>query len=170
MYDRILVLIDGSAASEAGLSEGLRLARLSGGRMRVMHFVDDLPFIPAARAHGTPAYEPTAPAHARGAVFLERARARAARAGVEVDTVMVEGVGARLADFVNQQVETWKAEIVVLGTQGRRGLGNVLLGGDAEDVIRHVRVPALLVHWETDPPSTDRALATERTVAVAAVD
>ena len=40
MYQRILVPTDGSTTSEKGLTEAITLARLSGGRIRLVHVVD----------------------------------------------------------------------------------------------------------------------------------
>ena len=42
MYHRILVPIDGSPTSDKGLDEAIRLARLTGARLRLIHVVDDL--------------------------------------------------------------------------------------------------------------------------------
>ena len=41
MYQQILVPVDGSPTSDRGLDEAIRLARLTGGRLRLMHVVDE---------------------------------------------------------------------------------------------------------------------------------
>jgi nucleotide-binding universal stress UspA family protein len=145
MYARILVPVDGSPTSEAGLAEAICLAGLSGGRIRLMHLVDELPYIPEAATYGVLVPDPARPARERGAALLDRWGARVAQAGVEVDTMLLEGIGGRLVEFVNGQVEAWKADVIVLGTHGRRGLGRTLLGSDAEQIARHATVPVLLV-------------------------
>jgi nucleotide-binding universal stress UspA family protein len=43
MYQRILVPVDGSPTSHAGLAEAIELARLTGGRLRLVHVVDEMP-------------------------------------------------------------------------------------------------------------------------------
>ena len=45
MYQRILVPVDGSPTSNAGLSEAIRLAKLTGARVRVLHVVDETAFL-----------------------------------------------------------------------------------------------------------------------------
>lgn len=45
MYQRILVPVDGSPTSNAGLDEAIKLARLTGARLRVLHVVDQTPFL-----------------------------------------------------------------------------------------------------------------------------
>jgi nucleotide-binding universal stress UspA family protein len=42
-------------------------------------------------------------------------------------------------------VKAGNADVVVLGTHGRRGIGRMLLGSDAEQVVRKTTVPVLLV-------------------------
>ena len=54
-------------------------------------------------------------------------------------------MAARVADLVVEQARQWGAELIVLGTHGRRGLGRALLGSDAEQVLRQAPVPVLLV-------------------------
>lgn len=39
------------------------------------------------------------------------------------------------------------AELIVIGTHGRRGIGRVLLGSDAEQIVRHATVPVLLFRF-----------------------
>lgn len=45
---------------------------------------------------------------------------------------------------VNQAIE-WPADIIVMGTHGRRGLGRLVPGSNADCVLRHAPVPVLLV-------------------------
>lgn len=145
MYARILVPVDGSPTSDAGLDEAIRLALMSGGALRLLHVVDDMPFIPMSAIHGVVQPDLSASERERGQALLERCAARARDAGVEAGTALVEGLGRRLVDFIGDQVESWDAELIVLGTHGRRGLGRALLGSDAEQVVRAASVPVLLV-------------------------
>jgi nucleotide-binding universal stress UspA family protein len=148
MYARILVPVDGSPTSEAGLAQAIRLARLSAGRIRLVHLVDELPYIPESAMYGVMVPDLSGPARERGAAMLERWRARVAEAGVPVDTVLLEGVGAHLSEFVEGQVQAWQADVIVLGTHGRRGLARTLIGSGAEQIVRHATVPVLLVRSE----------------------
>jgi nucleotide-binding universal stress UspA family protein len=52
MYQKILVPIDGSSTSRAGLREAIRLAQLSGGRLRLVHVIDELSFALVMDAYG----------------------------------------------------------------------------------------------------------------------
>jgi nucleotide-binding universal stress UspA family protein len=167
MYDRILVPVDGSPTSEAGLLEAVRLARLSGGHIRLMHVVDELPFVPEAAVHGVVDTELATPALDRAAEMLQAWRARVGESGVQVDTMLIEGAGAHLVGFVNDQVKAWKADIVVLGTHGRSGIGRTLIGSDAEQIVRHATVPVLLVRCATKAASSEGE-SVDRTAQVTA--
>jgi nucleotide-binding universal stress UspA family protein len=149
MYARILVPVDGSPTSEAGLAEAIRLARMCGGRIRLMHLVDDLPYMQESAMFGAVVPELLEPARERGAALLGQWSARVVQAGVEVDTMLLQGNGAHLVEFVNGQVGAWKADVIVLGTHGRHGLGRALIGSDAEKIVRQATVPVLLVRCDT---------------------
>lgn len=147
MYSRILVPVDGSPTSDAGLDEAIRLARLSGGRIRLAHLVDELPYLPESATFGATVPEVNRPAVERGDRLLRRRRARVADEGLAVDTVQEEGIGKPLAEFVCEQVDAWQADVIVLGTHGRRGMSRLLLGSGAEQIVRRANVPVLLVRF-----------------------
>jgi len=59
--------------------------------------------------------------------------------------VLVEDMTARVADLVTEQARAWKADLIVIGTHGRRGVDRFLLGSDAEQILRIAPAPVLLV-------------------------
>lgn len=145
MYQRILVPVDGSATSDAGLAEAIKLARLTGAQLRLLHVVDEMPFLMSAEGYGAMSIDVLALLREGGERILQNARTRVKDAGIAVDTVLMDSPGARLHDRVEEQVKEWKADLIVIGTHGRRGVGRVLMGSDAEQVIRGASVPVLLV-------------------------
>jgi len=58
---------------------------------------------------------------------------------------MIESVGGAAGDLIVEQANKWGAELIVLGTHGRRGIKRMVLGSDAEHVVRQSSVPVLLV-------------------------
>jgi nucleotide-binding universal stress UspA family protein len=156
MYQRILVPVDGSATATAGLDEALELARLTGGRVRVLHVIDDLPFVLAGEGYGAASVDVLAMLKEGAQAVLKQGRERAESRGVEVDTVMSDGTRGRLCDQVAAQAQRWAADLIVIGTHGRRGIGRALLGSDAEQVLRVAPVPVLLVR-QPDRPDTANA-------------
>ena len=145
MYQRILVPFDGSPVSTRGLDEAIALARLTGARLRLMYLVDDLVFATGFETGAVYTSDVLPLMRSAGRSILASGRDRVLRAGVEVDTELLEGIGPRLADVVAEQAEAWHADLIVIGTHGRRGASRWLLGSDAEQVLRSAPVPVLLV-------------------------
>jgi nucleotide-binding universal stress UspA family protein len=58
---------------------------------------------------------------------------------------MRETVGGAAADAIVREAKKQRADLIVLGTHGRRGMRRMVMGSDAEEVVRTARVPVLLV-------------------------
>ena len=80
-----------------------------------------------------------------GENLLGHARTVAAAEGVEIESCLVDARGAPVAQLILEQACAWDANLLVLGTHGRRGLERLLLGSDAEQVLRSSPVPVLLL-------------------------
>jgi len=147
MYKRILVAVDGSETSERALHEGVALAKAHRARLRLVHVVDELTV--KGGAPSTPADFWKAVRKA-GALILESARARAAQDGIEAETKLAEirtfgSLVRRVPDLIVADARRWKADLIVIGTHGRRGLSKLLLGSVAEGVMRTAGMSVLLV-------------------------
>lgn len=145
MYSHILVPVDGSPTSMAGLDEAVKLALRLGARIRLMHVVDEMPLAVSAEGFGAMSGDLLTMLREAGEQVLEQARVRVAAAGVPVDVVLFDSLRGRLSDHVVAQARDWPAELIVIGTHGRRGVGRMVLGSDAEQVLRQAPVPVLLV-------------------------
>ena len=77
--------------------------------------------------------------------ILAAGRQRVAEAGVPVNTLGVECFAERTADVIVEEAKAWPADLIVIGTHGRRGVNRWMLGSDAEQVVRIAPVPVLLV-------------------------
>lgn len=151
MYRRILVPIDGSPTAERGLKEALALARSTGGQVRLLHIVDEVSFAVSAEAAAAYAADVLELLHRRGDGILAAAQEQARAAGVPCDTATRDGLAGRLCDLVIEEATRWPADLIVIGTHGRRGAQRLLLGSDAEQILRLAPVPVLLVR--AVPPS-----------------
>jgi nucleotide-binding universal stress UspA family protein len=144
MYSRILVPIDGSGASLKGLGEAIKLAKDSGARLKLVHIVDELVidsgFGPSVY------YEPMIVGLREGGKkILADAEATVRAQNVQFESQMIEVIGTRVADQIVQVAKQWGAELIVMGTHGRRGLMRLAMGSDAEMVLRRSPTPVLLV-------------------------
>jgi nucleotide-binding universal stress UspA family protein len=141
MYKRILVPVDGSEPSSKALVAALQLARDVGGRVRVIHVFDALAYLTGYEYSG----EILEQARAHAGRTLDDALAMAKASGVPADAKLLDQPGRRLGELVADEAQAFEADLVVVGTHGRNGVGRVLLGSGAEQVIRLAPVPVLAV-------------------------
>lgn len=146
MYKRILVPVDGSTTSKRGLEEAIRLAKAGGGSIRLVHVVDELVMVDPE----VPVYYQAMIESLResGKATLAKSEAAVKAQGVPVEALLLETMGMRAADLIVEQAKDWPADLIVMGTHGRRGLRRVVLGSDAELVIRQTTVPVLLLRTD----------------------
>jgi nucleotide-binding universal stress UspA family protein len=149
MYRRILVPVDGSATSKMGLRHALGLAKDQRARVRVLNVLDDLALAPVI--DGYPAADMTMlidSMKASGRKALDESVALAKKSGVSADTAMIEARGRAVSAAILEDARKFRADLIVMGTHGRRGLNRLLLGSDAERVLREAATPVLLVRHQ----------------------
>lgn len=144
MYRNILVAIDGSEAAERGLDQAVGLARALGGKIRLVHVVNEISGIPTDLP-GVDFRSIVEDLGRSGRSILSRARERVRVAGIEADTQLVEIWGGRAGDQIVELARSSQADLIVCGTHGRRGVRRILMGSDAEYIVRRSPVPVLLV-------------------------
>ncbi|PXW23139.1 universal stress protein [Paraburkholderia caballeronis] len=145
MYKKILVAMDGSDTSVEALDEALRMASVTQGDLRVVCVVDQVPFLPYAGY-----YDPGAlidAARKDSAKVLENAQNAIARMGMKGDTELAEteSVADDVPTCLKRCADRYGADLVVMGTHGRRGLKRMMLGSVAERFLRITTVPVLMV-------------------------
>ena len=144
MYRRILVPVDGSPTSNRGLKEALALAKDQKAAVRLVHVVDESMAIGFAES-GLDLQPMLDGLRTNGARLLERLRKAAAKAGVRAESQLYESMAGPAATTILRDARKWRADLIVMGTHGRRGIRRVVLGSDAEHVLREATVPVLLV-------------------------
>lgn len=147
MYAHILVPIDHSALAQRGLAEAIALARVLGSTIHLVHVVDIRALI-----HGVAGYSPSQQLieewKGMGEVLVAKAVAQVREAGVKADSVVRCDPALRICDAILEEAKTSHAELIVMGTHGRRGLTRLVLGSDAELVLRSSPVPVMLLRSE----------------------
>jgi nucleotide-binding universal stress UspA family protein len=143
-YRKVLVAVDGSPTSMKGLREAIRLAKDGGSQLVLLHVVNE--FYAFANLDGfAPGVDLVPTLREGGRRTLAKAKALVDTAGVRATTVMRETLGGPAADTIVREARKQRADLVVLGTHGRRGIRRMVLGSDAEQVVRASPVPVLLV-------------------------
>ena len=142
-YRKILVAVDGSQAAAKGLREAIRLAKEERARLFIVHVVDEFPAF--MTPDGAPPIDVVPALREGGRKVLAKAAAAAARENVKAMTILREVTGGPAADPILREARKLGADLLVLGTHGRRGMRRLVLGSDAEQIIRRASLPVLLV-------------------------
>ena len=145
MYKHIFVAVDGSPTSTRGLDEAIRLGQLTGANLLLAHVIDELVFATGFEPGATYMTDVLPRLRRQGQEVLDAARARVDAAGLPVESRLLECFAACTADVLLDEASAWGADLVVLGTHGRRGVSRLMLGSDAEQIVRASTVPVLLV-------------------------
>lgn len=146
----ILCPTDFSAPSEAALEHALELARRFGAGVRLIHAIELPPYL---------SQSPFVELATGGVTLQEHMRARSDRAladrlagvgvpeGVRLTHEVLEGDPRRAILAASED-----ADLIVMGTHGRTGIAQLLMGSVAEHVVRMSEVPVLTVRT---PPAGD---------------
>ncbi len=137
----ILVAVDFSDSSEAALEYAVGLAKPLGARVVVVHCYE-LP------VYGFPdgalvASVEVATRIMNGAQAGLEGMVKRYTDEVRIETVLRQGVAW---EEVKAVAEETGADLVVIGTHGRRGIARALLGSVAEKILRTSTVPVLTIH------------------------
>ncbi|MCC7081872.1 MAG: universal stress protein [Burkholderiales bacterium] len=145
MYRKILVPVDGSKTSLLGLEHAIALAGDQQASVRILNVVDEMVLTTMmAEPVAVPIDDILESMRADGRKVLDKALARAQKAGVKAEAVQVASRGRAVSDVILAEARRARADVIVMGTHGRRGLNRLLLGSDAERVLRDAPVPVLL--------------------------
>jgi len=146
MYSKILVAVDESETSRHALQQAIELARKLSASLRMVHVLDMswLPIGPEV------AIDTAALSEARrgvGEKIIAAARDTAKAAGFETEAALIETETPmqQVAQAIAKETARWGADLVVLGTHGRRGFQHLMLGSVAEQTVRQSSVPVLLI-------------------------
>jgi nucleotide-binding universal stress UspA family protein len=143
MYKRIVVPVDGSATAQKALVTALQMAREARGCVHLVHVVEGMTSM--AVPYGAYSGEVTEVMRQSGRNILDNALELARAEGVPADTQLFDSFDDRLAEVVADSATRFNADLLVVGTHGRRGLGRVLMGSGAEQIIRLSPVPVLVL-------------------------
>ena len=149
MYRNILVPIDGSDTAKRGLREAMILAKGNSTTLRLVHVVNTAVI---ALEYAETCAAPDDWSERRrvvGEAALKEAENIVKQNGLHSESVMLGTAIDNTAELIVKQAVDWPADVIVMGTHGRRGLSRLVLGSNAEYVLRHAAVPVLLVRMQS---------------------
>ncbi len=147
-----MIATDGSDCSKMAVKRGIELARLSDGTVYAVHVVPTAYLFPmdgdyfssmGVNPYWEPMYEIMNEAlNKQGQQIVNYVKSLGEAKGVKVEPVLLEG---HPADELIRYAEEEGMDIVVMGTLGKTGLDRLLLGSVAEKLVRHSKVPVMVV-------------------------
>ena len=151
MYQRILVALDGGAASETALDHAIQLARATGAEVEGVFVVDDSsPFLDVTGLDPVRLVEDLTTA---GESVLSAAATRLDRAGVPHATCLLgkHEIQDDIATTIVAEANGWQADLIVMGSHGRSGARRMIMGSVASGVMAQTSLPVLLARQQSEP-------------------
>jgi nucleotide-binding universal stress UspA family protein len=153
-FKKIMIATDGSVPSELAADKGIAFARLSGGTVYAVHVLSKA-YLSAMDGSAYPSFgmnpdwESIKEAFQRhGQQALDYVKDLGKIKGVNVESIMLEG---NPADELTRYAEENKMDIVIMGTLGKSGIDRFLLGSVTENILRHSKVPVMVVKEKYKP-------------------
>ncbi len=146
MYKHILVPVDGSDTSNLALDEAIKLAKELKSELRLVYVVDVVAAYALTEA-ALPLADFEKMSRDWGEKLLAACADKARAAGVAFNTkcLIIDTLGNRVYDRIEEEAKNWPADLIVIGTHGRRGFNRLVLGSVAEGVMRIATAPVLSI-------------------------
>jgi nucleotide-binding universal stress UspA family protein len=152
MYAHLLVALDGSEAAEQALPHVQALAEKFGSTVTLLRTVVPVETIMAETSTAGPAVgEVAPPMDPTPIIEAEESSATSYLTGIErrlrelgID-VRVEHPEGNASDVIVERATELHADLILMTTHGRTGLGRIVFGSTAEAVLRHAPCPVLIV-------------------------
>ncbi|BCA94650.1 universal stress protein [Legionella antarctica] len=144
MYQHIIVAVDESDVAKQALHEAISLSKEHQAKLRLVHVVNE--FYSGYLVAGVD-YEQIELSLRQGAQKLLDAMETMARMEhMDCDSQLIEIKSEeRISAKLVEAAKDWPADLLVIGTHGRRGFQHFMLGSVAEGVIRRASIPVLMV-------------------------
>lgn len=147
MCKRIFVAIDGSTTADAALAEAIQFARLPGSSLCIGTVLDSGLLTQNSMGMGAliDVKQVKAEMHQKAETVLDKAVAKAEEAGLEPYRILIESDKKRIAELIVDAAKQWDADLIVIGTHGRRGFKRLVMGSVAENLVRIATTSLFLV-------------------------
>lgn len=145
LYKRILVAVDGSEISKSALLEAITLAKPLKATLGITYVIDEFPLVYSPGA-GLVEIGPSLKEHGKQVLDEAQKICEKNKVSSEILLAKISPVGSqKISEKLVEAAQSWQANLVVIGTHGRRGFNRIFLGSVAEETIRISTVPILLI-------------------------
>ena len=143
-YKKILVPVDGSQISFSAVKKAAQIAKAFGGQLTLISLVAEDPFTDADFYYSSAIMkEYFVQAHENATKALAEALEFSKAEGVDAQTLVIKGQVS--AEGIAETATELKADLIVMGSHGRKGFQKMLMGSFAQDVLRNTELPVLIV-------------------------
>jgi nucleotide-binding universal stress UspA family protein len=141
MFKRVLVPLDGSGRAETAIPVAARLARVSGGTILLARVVT-IPVMYESYGGASVVGEMVDTEVENAVDYLRGVKASEELAGIRVEISVLVGAPAQT---LLSMATMFKADLVVMTSQGKTGVKRWLLGSVAQKIARHSSIPVLVL-------------------------
>lgn len=154
MYRNIMLAVDGSASSKRAIEEAVRIASLAQAIVHAVYVVDKSALFNYGGYYDPQALVDAMRGDARAALGQAHEALGAAGISCQEDTLETESMADDVATCLQRHAEHIGADLVVMGTHGRRGVPRLVLGSVSERFLRFSTCPVMLARAEREPIET----------------
>jgi len=140
-FKRVLIATDGSENAEKAASYGMYLAKAACAEVHVLYVISTQHAVTTRTvkswSEGLEEYLKD-----KGRIAIGNVEKMGEEAGVKVKSVFLKGIPA---DKILEYAQENNIDLIVVGTHGLTGIKKFLIGSIAEKVVRHSRVPVMVI-------------------------
>ena len=143
---KILIATDGSKTAKKAADFGVQIAGLSNAKVYVVYVIDTTPYysIPLDQVWSKEVYEQL---ENMGYEITSDVEKTAKAAGLEAESLVLKGDPAQsIVNFAEEQ----NVDMIVVGSHGIGGFERLVIGSVSEKVVRHAKVPVLVVREQKE--------------------
>jgi nucleotide-binding universal stress UspA family protein len=143
VFKHILIATDGSELAMKAVGQGLTLARALGAKATAITVTEAWPSpAPAGSQPGEAERRYEEASVSSAARVLSQVADMARKTGIACETLHVKN--RPVADGILETAKATGADVIVMATHGRRGLGRLLIGSEAQKVMAAAQIPVLI--------------------------
>ena len=136
MYQKILVPVDDSDGAMRALTEACRLAEKTQAAVCAVHI----------REYAAVAWGSTGLANNEANdEIISRVQEIMRQYPIESEVVGLDNTGEKVAKIICREAKQRSCDLIIMGTHGLTGVMHMLMGSVAEGVLRHAKVPVMLI-------------------------
>lgn len=143
-YQHILVPVDGSEISYSAIKHASEIAKAFGSKITAISVVSADPFATADFYYTSAMLKDyILEARKNAEESLNKAKQLAQESGITLETQIIQNNVS--AETITITAEELKADLIVMGSHGRKGFQKFFLGSFAQDVLGNTQLPVLIV-------------------------